>query len=112
MQLDRREEGAVLVLTAREKRIDARSASGFKQQLQEFVGAGHVRIVLNLADVEFVDSTGLGAMVSGLRMIGDRGDLALAQPRETVQSLLRLTRLDKVFRIFPAEDAAVAALAA
>jgi anti-sigma B factor antagonist len=58
-------------------------------------------VVLDLSNVRFVDSTGVGAVVSVLKIMGGSKQLVLAGLNETVQQLFKLTRMDKVFPIFP-----------
>ena len=112
MELANRSEGPVLVVELREARLDAREAGTFKQQIADLIARGHRRIVLDLGAVEFIDSSGLGAIISGLKQLGDHGELALASLRPPVMGLVKLTRMDKVFRIFEAAPHAVTALAA
>jgi len=93
-----------------EKRIDAATATEFKEKMSNWIGAGNKRIVLNLTEVDFIDSSGLGAIVSSLKKIGTEGDLVICAVKETVMSLFRLTRMNRVFDIFPSEDEAVRSL--
>ena len=110
MEMAQRTEGKVLVAKACEQRVDARVASEFKQQLLAAVNAGHGLIALDLSDVDFIDSSGLGAIVSALKHLGDRGDLVIVGARPAVCNLFRLTRMDKVFRMYAGEADAIAAL--
>lgn len=110
MQIHQNTNGEVLIVRPLEKRIDAATATEFKEKMSEWIGAGNRRIVLNLADVDFIDSSGLGAIVSSLKRIGTEGDLVICAVRETVMSLFRLTRMNRVFDIFPSEMEAIAAL--
>jgi anti-sigma B factor antagonist len=110
MELMQRTEGAVLVARACDQRVDARLAGEFKQQLLALVEAGHPRIALDLSEVDFIDSSGLGAIVGALKQVSGRGDLVIFGVKPAVMNLFRLTRMDKVFRLFPAEADAVAAL--
>jgi anti-sigma B factor antagonist len=112
MRIEKRLVGDVLVLAIRERRLDVRSAAAFKDQMEAFVSGGAEWIVLDLSDVEFMDSSGLGAVVSSLKQLGQKGDIAIAASREAVTALFTLTRMDKVFRMFPTVDAAQQALAA
>jgi anti-sigma B factor antagonist len=112
MKIDERAEHDVTVLAVRERRVDARSAPALRDTIAGCVGRGHEWIVLDLADVEFVDSSGLGVMVSGLKLLGRRGDLVLSGARPAVLGLLELTRMDRVFRVFPSAGEAVQALVA
>ena len=111
MELEQRLENNVMCVKLLEKRLDARSAGGFKEQMSGLIEAGNKRIALDISEVQFVDSSGLGAIVSALKQLGDKGDLVIGGAHDTVLSMFKLTRLDKVFRIFNRPDEAVAALA-
>lgn len=110
MQLHQTKNGDVLIVKPLEKRIDAATATEFKEKMSNWIGAGNKRIVLNLTEVDFIDSSGLGAIVSSLKKIGTEGDLVICAVKETVMSLFRLTRMNRVFDIFPSEGEAVRSL--
>ena len=111
MRTDERVIDDVLVLSIRERRVDARSAPALKERIASFVTAGSEWIVLDMSEVEFIDSSGLGAIMSALKLLGRKGDLVVAGAREPVISLFRLTRMDKVFLMFGTTDEARQALA-
>jgi anti-sigma B factor antagonist len=111
MQIEHRIERDVLVVSVLEKRLDARAAPRFRDKLNELVDAGQRRVVVDLSAVEFVDSSGLGALVALLKQLDGDGGLVICGARETVMSMFKLTRLDKVFQILATADEAVAALA-
>ncbi|MDY0186876.1 MAG: STAS domain-containing protein [Syntrophus sp. (in: bacteria)] len=110
MQLHQNKMGDVLIVRPLERRIDAATATEFKEKMSEWIGAGNRRIVLNLSEVDFIDSSGLGAIVSSLKKIGNDGDLVICSVKETVMSLFRLTRMNRVFDILPSEEEAIGAL--
>ncbi len=110
MQIEHKTVNGILVVIPLEKRIDASSATDFKQKLIDWISQGHRRILLDLSRVDFVDSSGLGAIVSGLKTIGTNGDMVICGIRDTVMSLFQLTRMNRVFQIFPSQDEAVQAL--
>jgi len=110
MQLDQRRAGDVLIVIPLEDRLDARIATDFKEQMTELIASGHTKIVLDLSKVEFIDSSGLGAIVSGLKRMGGRGELVVCGLQETTMTLFRLTRMDRVFQVFENERQAVSAL--
>ncbi len=90
---------AVLHLTGQ---LDALSAPYVRNELANTVAGGHSRLVVDLAKVGFVDSSGLGSLISGLkaaRVAG--GDLRLAQPSTQVSTVLTLTMLERVLRSYP-----------
>ena len=110
MQLQQQKTADVLMVKPLEKRIDASTATEFKQKLNDWIDSGNRRIVLNLSQVDFIDSSGLGAIISGLKKLGNDGNLVICTVKETVMSLFRLTRMDRVFDIFPSEEEAFRAV--
>jgi anti-sigma B factor antagonist len=91
--------------------FDAATAPALKAQLHALIGEGETRVVVNLAGLEFIDSAGLGVLVSCLRRAAaDGGDLLLAEVPAFCRSVLHLTRLTRVFSVNETEDEAVEAL--
>lgn len=99
MQIDDRQEGRVLVVSPREQALDAYVAAGFRERLAELIQTGHRNIVLDLGHVDFLDSTGLGAIVSSLKRLEGNGVMVICGAREMVMDVFRLTRMDRVFPI-------------
>ncbi|WP_158868430.1 STAS domain-containing protein [Leifsonia sp. AG29] len=94
----------VAVLAA-EGRINLVTAPEVRREVQRAVDEGHARIAMDLTAVEFIDSSGLGALISGLktaRMAG--GDLRIAGAADQVTSVLRLTNLDRILRVHASAD--------
>ena len=110
MELEERKEGNVLIIKIFEKRLDELVTVNFKEKMTEFVKRGNESIVLDLSEVEFIDSSGLGAIISSMKMLGKKEGFVICGMRETVLSLFRLTRMDRLFKIFPGEKEAIAAL--
>jgi len=110
MHLEEQIDGKALVVKLLDSRFDASTAPMVKERFAALIGEGHQQIALDMSEVEFIDSSGLSAAVWALKRLGDGGELVISGPRGTVMSILRLTRLDKVFRIFPNKETAVAAL--
>ena len=104
--VDERESGAAIVtLTGR---LDLLSAPSVKARLAEEVAAGRKKLVVDLGAVSFIDSSGLGALIGGLkaaRVAG--GDLRIARPSEQAQVILRLTTLDRVMKPYAGLDEAL-----
>lgn len=105
--MDVRQEQGVTIVEPLRKRIDASVAVSFKEQLVGVIAQGHNRLVINLAGVDFIDSSGLGAFVSVLKSLGGNGDIALCNVHGGVATMFKLTRMDKVFTICVDEAAAV-----
>lgn len=69
------------------------------------------KVIVNLTDVSFVDSSALALLVKGMKHCRQRGgDLALCGLQQPVKVIFELTRLDKAFTIYPTQDEAVKAL--
>jgi anti-sigma B factor antagonist len=91
--------------------MDARCASEFGRELAELIAQGQQRIVLDVSDVDFIDSSALGAIVSNFKTLRGTGDFVIAGARAPVLSLFRVTRMDRVIRMFSTPSDAVAAVA-
>jgi anti-sigma B factor antagonist len=92
-----------------EERLDAHNSKELKDYLLELLDNGTKKLILDLSEVRFVDSSGLGALLSGHKNAGLRdGRFALAGVQSRVQSMFELTRLTRVFEIYPGVEAALA----
>lgn len=97
----------ICVVKPETPRLDASTALDFKTTLLNLIKEGNLRILLNLETVDFIDSSGLGAIISALRQVGIKGDIKLCDVNEQVKELLKLTRLDRVLTILPCEKDAL-----
>ena len=80
-------------------RLNMVSARRLKEILSELVSDGTSRIVVDMAETTFLDSSGLGALIAGLKSARQAGgDLRIARPTPSVQTVFTLTNLDKVLR--------------
>lgn len=102
--------GSNSIATARlEGRLDYLSASDIRQELLDTVEAGWTRLVVDLDAVVFVDSSGLGALIGGLKAArAAGGDLHLAAVPEQARVVLSLTTLDRMFRSYGSVAEAIA----
>jgi anti-sigma B factor antagonist len=94
-------------------RLDARNAQTIKETLKQLIDGGIVYLVVDLAQVPFIDSAGLAALVSALkstRRVG--GNVLLSGIQPQARTVLSLTMLDQVFTIHPSVEAAVNSLGA
>jgi anti-anti-sigma factor len=92
-------------------RLDLLSAPDLRQRLAAEVAGGRPRLVVDLSETTFIDSSGLGALIGGLkatRLAG--GDLLLACPNEQARVILELTTLDRVLRPHLTVEQALGAL--
>lgn len=104
--LVRREDDAVVVEVV--DRFDVVTAPEIKTELTNLVTEGARKIVVSLARVSFIDSSGLGALVSVHKDLKARGGtLAIAEPTRQADLVLTITRLSTVLPVFPDVDAAL-----
>lgn len=102
-------EGATVVRPGGE-RLDIEVAAEFRALLLSLIEQGHRRLVVDLANVGFIDSSGLGALVSALKTLkrsDNGGDVRLARVQAPVVSLLEIIRLNRVFTTYPTVEQAV-----
>lgn len=85
------------------------SAEAFSRELEGLLKDADVAgVILNMENINYMDSTGLGELVGYLSRFQDGGmRLRLVKPNQTVMKLLQLTKLDQVFRVCPDETAAL-----
>ena len=102
----------VLVVRVQERRLDASKAPAFKEDINKIIGDGVNRLVLDLQDVDFIDSSGLGVIVSCLKRLGPSGNLSISGASSTVRRLFALTRMDRIFGLHDTSQAAVNAMSA
>jgi len=108
LEIQQREREGILILDLSGRITVGEEASRLRESLRELAAAGKTRIILNLEQVDYIDSTGLGALVVGytsLRKAG--GMLKLANLSRRNIELLIFTKLETVFEIFDSELDAV-----
>lgn len=95
------ETSDVLFVKVEAERIDAAAAISFKENMREITGkSGASHVVLDLSAVGFIDSSGLGAIVAVMKLMGGTARLDLAGLTPTVEKVFRLTRMDSIFSIY------------
>ena len=100
-----REDGVGVVTP--QGRLNMVSARRLKEVLADLVGSGTTRIVVDMAQTTFLDSSGLGALIGGLKSARQGGgDLRIARPTPAVQAVFELTNLDRVLRARDSVDGA------
>jgi len=99
--------GNVRIVEVGDARIDAAVAISFKDQMRDLSSDAPDRILLDLHAVDFLDSSGLGAVVAAMKQVGAGRSLELAGLTKTVAKVFSLTRMDTVFTIHTDVDAAI-----
>ena len=110
MRIDVSTSGGATVVRPSADRLDIEVAADFRAMLLSLIEQGHRRLVVDLADVGFIDSSGLGALVSALKTLkrsDNGGDVRLARVQAPVVSLLEIIRLNRVFTTYPSIEQAV-----
>lgn len=83
-------------------RLNMMTAPDLRQELSRLVEIGRIRVVVDLVGVETIDSSGIGALVSGLKAARNAGgDLRIVAPSKQVNEVLRMTKLDRVLPPYP-----------
>lgn len=111
MEFDTKAIDDVTVVSPSNKRLDAVLAPKLKELVAGLVEEGNNKIVLNVSEVEFMDSSGLGAAVAALKIVGGPGEMAICGATGLVADLFKLTHMDRVFTMAANEDEALEKLA-
>jgi anti-anti-sigma factor len=108
MDFSQEKHGIVLVEVVNITRATLKEAEDFKQVLLKDIELGWRKIVVDLTECEFIDSTFLGALVVSLKRItGLGGDLKLVGFQSAVSMMFQLTRMSRVFETFSSKEEAI-----
>jgi anti-sigma B factor antagonist len=109
MQLDIDKINDVAVVTLQAEHLDAGAADEFKREMQPILDANN-KVVFDMSPLQFVDSAGLGAILSCLRRLSAaNGDLKLCGMTKPVRAVFEISRMHRIFDIFPTREEAVKA---
>jgi anti-sigma B factor antagonist len=113
MQIDQRAVGDVIILDLKGKITLGEGDELLKDKVNSLVNQGHKKIVLNLADVPYIDSAGLGEIVRTYTTVSRQGgSLKLLNLTKRITDLLSITKLLTVFETFESESEAVRSFSA
>ena len=108
MEIQMREQDSIAILSL-SGRLDLASGATLKEHLKRLTEEKTVQIHLNLAEVEFINSSGLGALVSIMKEIRLlKGRLTLSNLASYVQEIFEITQLSHIFEIYATEEEALA----
>lgn len=103
-----RKVDGVTVLDLSGRLVLGEESSSFRDTLKNLASQGQKKILLNLADLSYIDSSGLGALVSGYTTLaGQQGQLKLLNLTKKIQDLLQITKLLTVFEVYTDEKTAL-----
>lgn len=104
MKIEEAKSGPGVVIKILEPRLGAAKAADFKDTMTRHLPRGGVSLILDLSRVEFIDSSGLGAILGLLKRMPQGSELIICGPTEPVASMFKLTRMDRVFTIHKSLD--------
>jgi anti-sigma B factor antagonist len=108
MRLSDREQDGVVILEPKGKIMGGPDASLLHDKLYEFIEQNKKQVVIDLSQVDWMNSTGLGILISGYTTLRNtNGELKLANVTDKIQSLLTITKLVTVFEAYDTVDEAV-----
>ena len=98
------------ILTPAVRRLDASIAATFKATVTEEIGRDRKALIVDFSKVDFIDSSGLGMLVSLCKLMNGKGEMALCSLYPGIMIMFTLTRMDRIFRIYPDKNSALAQL--
>ena len=104
-----RKSGDKIIIDLKGAMTIAGGTGKLRSQIHDLVAAGHKHVLVNLKELAYLDSAGMGELVAActtMRKLG--GDLRLVSPQERVRNLLQMTRLASIFAVYADEQAALA----
>lgn len=108
MNLKTEAVGNRMIIFVQEERLDAHNSDELKTEMNRLFATGAKELILDLKEVRFIDSSGLGVLVSGFKNAStNQGSLKLSGLQTQVRSMFELTRLHRVFDIFQTTDEAL-----
>ena len=108
VKMTTRQVGDVTVVDAVGRITLGEAASTFRDTVRDLAAGGHKKLLLNLAEISYIDSSGIGELVSGFTTVANQGgSVKLLKLTKRVQDLLQITKLYTVFEVFDDEAAAV-----
>ena len=108
VKLTTRQVGDVTVIDANGRITLGEGSSTFRESIKDLTALGNKKILLNLGDVTYIDSSGIGEMVSAFTSVTNQGgQLKMLNLTKRVRDLLQITKLYTVFEVFDDEAAAV-----
>ncbi len=108
VKLTTRQVGDVTVIDAAGRITLGEGASAFRTAIRDLVTKGNKKVLLNLGEVSYIDSSGIGELVSGFTTVrANEGQLKLVGLSKRVKDLLQITKLYTVFDVYEDETEAV-----
>ncbi|HDX4047861.1 TPA: STAS domain-containing protein [Enterobacter soli] len=110
MNIDTDRQHNVNIMMPSVRRLDASVAAAFKDAITREIGEDRKDLIIDFSKIDFIDSSGLGMLVSLLKMMNGRGEMTLCALNPNIRNMFTLTRMDRIFRICPDRASALAQL--
>ena len=107
MKIDSKDQEGLVIITPDIKRLDVTTCDEFKNEIISIMQKEKKMIILNLSHIDFIDSRGLGSLISIFKEITNKGWLGLCEATNNVLDLFKLTRMDRLFDIYVSEKEAI-----
>ncbi len=104
MMLEKKDVGNILVIKPVAKAIDASNAALFRRQVLNWIQLGKNQVLLNLIEVEFIDSSGLGALIAIYKVLPNKSNLHLCCVQPRVSKIFEITGMHRLFHVFTTEN--------
>lgn len=105
MEYELQQKSDVAILSLRGE-VDVSQATVLRDKLLEIINQGNGRLLVDMSQVEYIDSSGLSVLVAAHRKCqGKGGMMGLVNPQKPVQQVFQLTRMDKLFNVYPTVEA-------
>lgn len=109
MQIKEHIEDDVVILALRGNLMGDPETTEFREKIKDLVRDGFLKIVLDVSKVKWINSSGLGALISALTSVTNAGgDMRISNVTEKIKSLFMITQLIKVFKVFESNERAAA----
>lgn len=99
MNIDSERQPQVTILTPAIRRLDASVSTAFKEAIAREMGDEPRALIVDFSKVDFIDSSGLGTLVSLMKMMNGKGEMVLCALNPGIKNMFTLTRMDRIFRI-------------
>ncbi|MBI3207624.1 MAG: STAS domain-containing protein [Candidatus Solibacter usitatus] len=108
LKLNNRQVGDITVIDAAGRVTLGEGTSSLRDAIRDALGAGHKKVLLNLGEVNYIDSSGIGELVSAFTTVTNQGgQLKLLSLNKRIQDLLQITKLYTVFECHDDESVAI-----
>lgn len=108
MKLNHREENGIVVIEPKGKIMGGPESTELHDLLHDLIEQGKLKVIIDLGKVDWMNSTGLGLLISGLTTLRKSdGELKLANVTDKIQSLLTITKLVTIFKSYDSIEEAI-----